>query len=242
MRSFLYVPLLVLVFAGPALAASIVVPSGSEFVEGGGDTPFPFNAGISQRYQQVYDASEFTSFGLPVVISEITFRPDAGFFGSAFSTTITSIQINLSTTSSGPDALSMTFASNVGADDTVVFSGALSLSSADTGPGGGPKDFDIVITLQTTFLFDPTAGDLLLDVRNFSGEDTTQFDAVFAADTTSRTFSTSGGVNAVTADDFDSIGLVTKFTVTPIPEPRSALLFAAGALVVGVALRKKAVA
>jgi hypothetical protein len=52
----------------------------------------------------------------------------------------------LSTTSANPNALSTTFANNIGADDTVVFgAGALALSSAFTGPAGGPKNFDIVI-------------------------------------------------------------------------------------------------
>ena len=87
------------------------------------------------------------------------------------------IRINLSTTSQVPDGLSNTFAENVGADDTVVFNGALPLSSAVTGPDGGPKAFDIVITLQTPFWYDPTAGNLLLDVRNFEAAATTSVDA-----------------------------------------------------------------
>src|SRR5207249_8841041 len=93
--------------------------------------------------------------------------------------TLPDIQIDLSTTSAGDDGLSTTYANNVGADDTVVFTrGALTLSSAFTGPPDGPKDFDIIITLTTPFLYNPALGNLLLDVRNFGGGFTTVLDAV----------------------------------------------------------------
>src|SRR6185369_12646824 len=62
-----------------------------------------------------------------------------------------------------------TFAQNVGTNDTVVFSGAIQLSSQFTGPAGGPKAFDMVVPLTTPFLFDPAQGNLLVDVRNYSG-------------------------------------------------------------------------
>ena len=50
------------------------------------------------------------------------------------------------------------FANNVGADDTIVHSGSLFLSSAFTGPAGGPKGFDILIHLTTPFTYDPASG------------------------------------------------------------------------------------
>jgi hypothetical protein len=111
--------------------------------------------------------------------------------------------------------LSPTFAANVGDDDTMVFSGSLSLSSADTGPVAGPKDFDVVITLHVPFLYDPTAGHLLLDVRNVSGGSTTPFDATSSSgDLMSRSGSLSGDVTSPTADFSDTVGLVTQFTMT----------------------------
>ena len=66
-----------------------------------------------------------------------------------------------------PGSLSSTFASNVGGDDTTVYSGPLSLSSAFTGPADGPKDLDIAVKLQTPFLYDPAVGNLLLDIKGF---------------------------------------------------------------------------
>jgi hypothetical protein len=199
-----------------ASAAVIVVPNSLAAVESGNANAAPFNIGFfglsSARYQQVFAASEFSSLSGPQLITQIAFRPDATN-ATAFSSTISNVQINLSTTSLARGGLSTTFAANVGADDTVVFSGSLSLSSAFTGPPEGPKDFDIVINLQTPFLYDPTAGNLLLDVRNFSGETTVFFDAG-DSDTVSRAGTEASGVNSPTADFVDPLVLVTQFTTT----------------------------
>ena len=60
------------------------------------------------------------------------------------------------------------FSNNIGANSRVVFSGPLFLSSAFTGPAVGPKDFDVSIGLQSSFLYDPREGNLLLDVKDFT--------------------------------------------------------------------------
>lgn len=210
-----------LLVASQAVAADkVVVPSSLKTVEGDVNNSFPFNLGSSSiRYQQVYAASEFP-YNQPIKITHVWFRPDAAFkgfpgLGSAFSSTLLDVQINLSTTTKAPDALSTTFSANVGSDDTVVFSGALSLSSAFTGPDLGPKDFDIEIALTTPFTYDPAAGNLLLDVRNIGGGQTTVFDAVGTlGDTTSRVF---GRLSSPTGTTFltGTYGLVTQFTVIP---------------------------
>ena len=219
----------------PLRADVIVVPNGLAAVEGNSNNAFPFNiANPSQRYQQVFGASDFAVLSGPQLITQIAFRPDA-VTGNAFSSTLPDVQINFSTTSRAPDALSSTFADNVGSDDSVVFSGPLSLSSSDTGPAAGPKNFDIVINLTTPFLYDPGTGNLLFDVRNFGGGRTTQFDAheVFL-DSVSRLWSvSSNGVNDTTGSS-DSSGLVARFTTqavtTAIPEPSSLALLSLGAL------------
>jgi hypothetical protein len=161
------------------------------------------------RYQQVISASEFS--GGAGWIKQILLRPDA-VNGGAFSETLSSIQINLSTTSKKPSSLSQTFSQNVGNDDTVVYSGSLPLSSAFSGPAGGPMNFDVVITLQTPFYYDSTAGNLLLDVRNYGGGRTTQFDAQDAPDSTARVWSLDlNSTTAAGSDPFPSAGLVVRF-------------------------------
>ena len=209
----------------------IVAPNANGATEGNGNNSFPFNISAvnsvsSERYQQVFAASQFSALGGPRVLTEIRFRPD-GTCGAAFSSTLSSIQIARSTTATAPDALSNTFAINVGANDTVVRSGALTISSAFTGPVGGPKDFDIIIPLTTSFTYNPAAGNLLLDVRNFGAGLTTVFDIVNTpSDSVSRVFTNAtGNVNSTTGDATtspDSGGLVAQFvfadaTVVPVP-------------------------
>jgi len=212
-----------------AIVPTVVVPNSAATTEGDTNNSWPFNIAAgglpSQRYQQVYAASQFG--GLPSgggLITQIVFRPDA-FAGQAFTSTLPDIQIDLSTTSATDDGLSSTFANNVGADDTVVFArGALTLSSAFTGPPNGPKDFDIIITLSTPFLYNPALGNLLLDVRNFGGGSTTSFDAVFTSgDGVSRVYNSD--VNSTTGSP-DTLGLVTGFII--VPEPGTAAMLLAG--------------
>jgi len=213
-----------------AIVPTVVVPNSARTTEGGTNNSYPFNItpfGLpSQRYQQVYAASQFGGGGL---ITQIIFRPDA-FAGNAFTSTLPDIQIDLSNTSAADDGLSTTFANNVGSNDTVVFArGPLMLSSAFTGPPNGPKDFDIVITLTTPFFYNPAMGNLLLDVRNFGGGSTCSFDAVFTpADGVSRVFSTTN-VNATTGNT-DTLGLVTGFNIVPEPGTVALLLVGGGTL------------
>jgi hypothetical protein len=82
---------------------------------------------------------------------------------------VSNIQINLSTTARVPEGLSSTFADNVGVDDKVVFNGSLSVTSVFSGPASGPKVFDIILPLTPPFVYNPTAGNLLVDIRNYSG-------------------------------------------------------------------------
>ncbi len=200
------------------LAQNIVVPNALANVEGSANNGFPFNIGnfsvATMRYQQVYSSTQFSVITGPTFITAISFRPDSGSGGS-FSSNLSNIQINLSTTAASPAGLSTTFASNVGGDNALVYSGALSLSSSFT--GGSPKDFDILITLQTPFLYDPANGNLLMDVSNLGGEITTQFDADSTTGLTARAYSTDA--NSTTADNADSLGLVTQFSFAAVPEP-----------------------
>jgi hypothetical protein len=209
--------------AAVAQASTItVVPNSLSGSEGNADNNWPF--AISLRYQQVYAASQFASSGS---ITQIAFRPDATF-GGAFSEIIANIQIDLSTTSATPDGLSNTFASNVGADDKVVYTGVLGLSTSFTGPAGGPKAFDIIINLTAPFFYNPSLGNLLLDVRNFSGASpvtcpsgicTDALDAQMTlGDSVSRIWSPIGNGTFPQLGN-DTLGLVTQFTI--IPEPGS---------------------
>ena len=211
-----------------AVDTPVVVPNASASTEGNNDNIFPFDItplGLSsERYQQVYNASSFSAITVPEFITQLIFRPDS-VAGGAFDSTISNIQIDLSTTAKNANSLDATFANNVGLDDTVVFNGSLHLSSTFTGPVNGPEDFDIVINLTTPFLYVPTVGNLLLDVRNFSGGTTTSFDASDSNEV-GRVYTTNSPAGDVTSSSGvvqNDNGLVTKFTFS-VPEPGAAII------------------
>jgi hypothetical protein len=112
--------------------------------------------------QNLYHASLFPA--LPIRITHLSFRADQGT--GPFSSQIPNLQINMSTTTAAPDALSSSFEANHGADNTQVFNGPLALNTA--GALAGPGAFDITIPLSTPFLYVPSTGNLLVDVQNFS--------------------------------------------------------------------------
>jgi hypothetical protein len=180
----------------------------------------------------VFSAVDFAPWAGVVLIDEIALRPDAGT-GQAFAGTLPLVQIDLSTTSMAPDALSTLFANNLGANNTTVFSGPLSLSSADSGPPAGPKDFDIIIPLATPFLYDFTAGNLLVDIRHFGGGPAlTQFDAENTlGDSMSRVRSGPSTTAVSSASGVaDTAALVVRFNgqAVPVPEPATVLFVGVG--------------
>lgn len=149
----------------PLASAEVIVPGGYADTEGNWENRFPFTS--TTRYQQVWDASLFAATG-PIEITSISFRVDgpngAGFAGAP----VFGPQIRLSTTSANEDTLSTTFDANVGADEVIVRDTtitALHLSSSAAFTDAGTRVFDVVIEFEQSFFYDPSAGNLLLDVE-----------------------------------------------------------------------------
>src|SRR6266702_256932 len=220
---------------------SIIVPSdlANAYGNGGSTVPFDTTATGTARYQQVYDASQFTSQApAGAFIKLLVFRVDESVEG--FQSVLPSIQIDLSTTAKAPDALSPIFAQNVGVDDRVVFgTGPLSIHSIGA---GGPGTWDIIIPLATPFFYLPSAGNLLMDVRNFGGGSSTPFDGVHTAgDSVSSVYAYTGdgtgSVNSTSGRVF-TFGLATLFEVTPVPEPASLSLLILGFCAIALAARR----
>ncbi|HEV3165876.1 MAG TPA: PEP-CTERM sorting domain-containing protein [Isosphaeraceae bacterium] len=223
-----------------ARADVVVVPNANASVAGNTDNRFPFLVTGGMRYQQVFASSQFGSFTGPELINEMDLR-NGVFVSQAFTSTISNIQIALSTTSKAPDGLDPTFANNTGPDSTTVYNGSLTLSSTNAAGPGNTHVFDVVISFQTPFLYNPAAGNLLLDVKNISGANaavgTNFFDAINnSGDSVSRVFGSEGSPNA-TSGTADSLGLIVQFEFGPsspaVPEPTSLVLASLGFVLVG---------
>lgn len=173
----LVLPLLAITLAPAAFAATVVIPNAQESAEGNESNAFPFTrtptSNEPYRYQQVYDASGFGAQEAPITIDEIRFRPDSNNFEVA-SILVQSIEVRLSTTqksancsSPPPDCLdNVIFDNNIGADAALVYSGPLTLPVPTNTVA--PRPFEVAIPLTTQFVYDPSAGNLLVEIYNLS--------------------------------------------------------------------------
>jgi len=230
-----------IMFCGLACAASaqevqVVVPGHLAGVEGNSSASDPFNS-TSFRFQQVFDASQFAiPEGAMGRIDGISFRVDGAetddvvlFFGGS--------TVVLSTTPREPDGLSAVFAENRGPDALAVWNGAISISG-DPALGMSPAPFNPVLPVTEDFFYIPSQGNLLLDVAASGGQAFLPgaLDAhALSGDSISWVFSTDGNSPVGTVQ---TLGLVTRFDITIIPEPSVWLLSLAGCAVMGVFKRR----
>jgi len=133
---------------------------------------------------------------------------------------VTSLQINLSTAINGPDSLSPVFAENAGNNNAIVRGPGFLTMVSGCSPNLEPQFFELFIQFDRPFLYDPKAGNLLLDIRNISGPQTDGsllvMDAVnTVGDSTSSIIAFE--VNASTASGITSQGFVTRFEIIPMP-------------------------
>jgi hypothetical protein len=202
-------------------AIRVVVPNNLESSEGNTIASFPFDCfNGSMRYQQVYAASHFSAISnAGGFINSISYRLDSPCL-TGDGQVIPSLQIDLSTTSKAPDSLSPVFAENVGVNDTIVRGpGSLTMSSSCS-PGTKPQSFQLLIQFDRPFFYDPSAGNLLLDVRNYSGPQPDNSCIYIDGENAigdSISSILSFDVNASAASDISSLGFVNRFEIIPIP-------------------------
>jgi hypothetical protein len=206
----------------------IVAPNNLQFVDGNSGSWVPWGAGPG-RYQEVFAASEFSA--LAGVgggwIRNLSFRLDAADVGD-FQRTVRDVQINLSTTSRGPDGLSAVFAENVGPDERVVFTGnaTLIMNRGPGPPASMPFGSPIFIS---PFLYDPSQGNLLLDVWIFSQSPVLLPSKLDSSRVTGDAISSVGAPVNSASGLVDTEGLVVRFFVEPVPEPSMVALLCVGA-------------
>lgn len=217
-----------LFLAHPAFATIVVgLPP-----DAGTGNCFPFSCDYNHEYQQVYTGSQFPGSILITGLEFYNTQDDEG--ATAMSTG--NWQISLSTTAADWNSLSVMFANNIGADNTVVFNGNLAQPWAFGNT--------LAITLSTPFFYNPAAGNLLLDVVSSGVTSPTN---IFFDTNGFNNFALNGNTimgrvytmppNNVADAGY---GLVTGFqTGTLTPEPAAMFLFGPGLAAVGLLLKKR---
>ncbi len=209
--------LLCCVSVGTVLGSSLTIGSdnGSSAFPFGG----PFYGNTGTEYQEAYSGSDFSG---PISITGIDFFLANGFSGSLYGGTYT---LSLSVINSDIGSLSSSdLAGNIGSDDTVFESVALS--------GAAP---DMLTFTGAPFLYNPSEGNLLLDisVAGGSGGNGVAFEENEGGDSLARyqNFGTNNG---------EGYGLVTQFdssSAANAPEPGMLALLACGLAAMALAGR-----
>ena len=223
-----------LVMVGRLQAAdpvNVVSPATFKDKEGEGDSAFfSGGPGTDVRVQQFYQSANFVGF-LPNggYIKEISFRTD-GKAGTGRAAVLPFVEIHLGY-AGGFNQISREYAKNQGTGYSLVYSGSLSIPAMTRG------QYDIKVVLQTPFLYNPNAGNLMLDYVNFgSGGD--EVGLVDRTDTSVETAFMAGSRLSSQANGLIDGGLITRFTIDPVPEPGSAALLVFGGVVLAVVRRK----
>jgi hypothetical protein len=219
--------------APQARGATIAVPNalattdGNFFHDGG---PVPV------RVMQIYDASQFAGLPGPILITQLNYRPDS--IPDASGPRSLDVEVFASTTSRTVAGMSGTFAENIGPDNTLVFSGTHALDTGNLAGPGNTRQFDIDWPLTTPFLYDPRAGNLVLDFQaSGGGGPLVRRDAVMG--NPSVNFVAALGSPAAPTGNVLGFGFVTEFTYQLVPEPSACGLAGVAALIVFVNARRR---
>lgn len=226
---------------------SRVFPPEAFMTDGNTWSTVPFSAGpANARFQQVCDATGF-QFGIPgpFLIQGLLLREDQ-LHQNGFFSRFPDFQINLSTTTRSVDGLSSVFSENIGADNqSVVPRGALNVGISASTPFGGGGD-GAAIFFATPFFYDPTRGNLLLDIFNFGGGSTSWGVPPFSGPAYVDASSVSGDwVSSLVATDvhassgsLSTMGLVTRLLFTPVPEPSTWALMMAVVIAIWISRKR----
>ncbi len=182
------------------------------------------------EYQQVYNAADFSG---PVLVSAISFYSAAGYSKQSIAGSyILDLPTTSALTSNNAGGLSTNYASNIGSNNALFFTGSLSNTLTFTG---------------IPFLYNPAQGNLLLDVRVIAPNPSQEALAAGCSADTNRIYNNSGSgapmSGSTSCTGTAGYGLQTQINYTPAtsvtPEPSSFVLRGTGLLsICGMARRK----
>ncbi len=203
-------------------AAVVVVPNTLATNDGNSFNTSP-SSSASVREQQIYDASQFGALSRPSLLTQFAWRPDT-IPGPSGPRSFT-LQIHAATTTRSVAGLSTTFADNLGANNTLVFDGTVNATTGNLPGPGNTRQFDYVFTLTTPFLYDPAAGNLVLDLQFEANGSAIRIDLV-SGDPTVREVA-NGFSSTGTSGSSLPFAKPTQFTF--VPEPATGALLGLGA-------------
>jgi hypothetical protein len=222
--------LLAAVFVGACVttdlrAQVIVVPNALATNDGNGSGTSTAGP-ASVRWLTIHDASQFAALSGPSFLTQFAYRPDS-ILSQSGPRSLT-LQIYASTTSRSVAGLSTTFAENLGTNNTLVFDGTVNLTTGNLPGPGNTRQFDYLFPFTTPFLYDPAAGNLVLDLQIQSNGSAVTFDTVSGDPAIGRVFA-SGSSTATNGEMRDSH--VTQLTFVPEPTVAVSVLFGLGLLI-----------
>jgi hypothetical protein len=184
---------------------SVVIPAGCDVAPGISSNAFPWGSSASAwpglRLMCVYDASNFTSQNVPgpILINRLRWRPDNNapvVTGGTFATA----DVRLSTAPIDYTGITTNFATNHGPDLTTVYSGPVVHTPTPGSAAWTVTSWCVDIQLTTPFLYDPTAGDLVIDcdypTGSFGGGTVGQMDVQSTGSNAGRIWASANYPNA----------------------------------------------
>lgn len=196
----------------PAAAAQLVHPNQYVANEGAFNNSIPFNYSTGAgHYQQSYDKTQFPGL---FTITEIAYRYKGD---SSYSSGQVDLKVTLAYCATPWNAVTSNYAGNIGANATVVHDGVWAFD-AFSGDAATPNPFTARLKLTTPFTFDPSLGDLLMDLEIRSSATASSGGAFSRADNdvgVYRVYSNDGNPTG-TSGTVGKSGLITEFTGGPI--------------------------
>jgi hypothetical protein len=193
-------------------AQVIVVPNALATNDGNSFVTSPAGGPTSVHEMTLYDAAQFADLSGPSFLTRFAWRPDT-IPGPSGPRSLT-LRIYASTTHRSVAGLSTTFAENRGTNNTLVFDGTLLWTTANLPGPGNTRQFDIVFPFTTPFLYDPAAGNLVLEMQFSANGEAMRSDTVTGNSVVNKVVNTGSSTAATGA-----IGVpqVIQFTFAPPP-------------------------